>query len=162
MKMTHPFLTALVLCLLLSPGAWAHVGSPDVFYQGMAGPYRLFVTVRMPQMIPGIAQVEVQCLEGSAEDIQIVPLRVIGEGSKTAPPPDRMQRSQADPKHFSGKLWFMESGSWQVRIAVSGASGKAEMAVPVPAYAQRTLAMQKTTGAVLAGLMAFLALSLIS
>jgi hypothetical protein len=158
----HPFPTALVLCLLLGRGAWAHVGSPDVYYQGMAGPYRLFVTVRMPQMIPGIAQVEVQCLEGSAEDIQIVPLRVIGEGSKTAPPPDRMERSQADPKLFSGKLWFMESGSWQVRMEVSGASGKAEMAVPVPAYAQRTLAMQKTTGAVLAALMAFLALSLIS
>jgi hypothetical protein len=162
MKMKPAFPTALVLCLLLGTGAWAHVGSPDVYYQGMAGPYRLFVTVRMPQMIPGIAQLEVQCLEGSAEDIQIVPLRVIGEGSKTAPPPDRMERSQADPKLFSGRLWFMESGAWQVRMEVSGASGKAEMAVPVPAYAQRTLAMQKTTGAMLALFMAFLALSLIS
>ena len=163
MKRTkHTFALAFVLCLLLCPAAWPHVGSPDVYYEAMAGPYKLFVTVRTPQMIPGIAQLEVRCLEGTVEDIEIVPLRVIGEGSKTAPPPDRMTRSQADPQFFSGKLWLMESGSWQVRMEISGAQGKAEMAVPVPAYAQRTLGMQKTTGAILAVLMTFLALSLIS
>jgi hypothetical protein len=138
------------------------VGSPDVYYEAMAGPYKLFVTVRTPQMIPGIAQLEVRCLEGTVEDIQIVPLRVIGEGSQTAPPPDRMKQSQADPQFFSGQLWLMESGSWQVRMEITGAQGKAEMAVPVPAYAQRTLGMQKTTGTILAALMAFLTLSLIS
>jgi hypothetical protein len=128
----------------------------------MAGPYKLFVTVRTPQMIPGIAQIEVRCVEGAVEDVEIVPLRVIGEGSKTAPPPDRMTRSPEDPKFFTGKLWLMESGSWQVRMDVSGAQGKAQLAVPVPAYAQRTLGMQKTTGILLAALMVFLTLSLIS
>ena len=138
------------LCLMLCPAAWSHVGSPDVYYEAMAGPYRMFVTVRTPQMIPGIAQVEVRCLEGSVDDIEIVPLRVIGEGSKTAPPPDHMAPSEADPQFFTGKLWLMESGSWQVRMDVSGVQGKAQLAVPVPAYAQRTLGMQKTTGIVLA------------
>jgi hypothetical protein len=35
--------------------AVAHVGSPDVYYEGDAGPYHLFVTVRMPQVVPGVA-----------------------------------------------------------------------------------------------------------
>jgi len=156
------FAVLVSLCLMLCPAAWSHVGSPDVYYQAMAGPYRMFVTVRTPQMIPGIAQIEVRCLEGSVDDIEIVPLRVIGEGSKTAPPPDHMVPSEGDPQFFTGKLWLMESGSWQVRMDVSGVQGKAQFAVPVPAYARRTLGMQKTTGIVLACLMVFLTLSLIS
>jgi hypothetical protein len=149
------------MSLLLCPSAWPHVGSPDVYYEGMAGPYRLFVTVRVPQMIPGIAQVEVQVLDGHVSDIRIVPMRVIGEGSETAPPADRMEQAAGDPQSFSGKLWLMESGSFQVRMTVHGAQGKAELAVPVAAFAQRTLRMQKTTGAILAVLMALLVLSLI-
>ncbi len=161
-KSKQAFALASVLCLLFCPAAWSHVGSPDVYYEAMAGPYKLFVTIRTPQMIPGIAQIEVRCLQGVVNDIEIVPLRVIGEGSKTAPPPDRMMRSQEDPQFFTGKLWLMESGSWQVRMQISGAQGNAELAVPVPAYAQRTLGMQKTTGMLLAALMVFLTLSLIS
>jgi hypothetical protein len=162
LRVTHGLALAFILCLLSCPVAWSHVGSPDVYYEAMAGPYKLFVTIRTPQMIPGIAQIEVRCLEGAVNEIEIVPLRVIGEGSKTAPPPDRMVRSVEDTHYFTGKLWLMESGSWQVRMDISGALGKTQLAVPVPAYAQRTLAMQKTTGVVLAALMAFLTLSLIS
>jgi hypothetical protein len=161
-KSKQAFALAFVLCLLLCPAAWSHVGSPDVYYEAMAGPYKLFVTIRTPQMIPGIAQIEVRCMEGVVNDIEIVPLRVIGEGSQTAPPPDRMMRSPEDPQFFTGRLWLMESGSWQVRMQISGAQGNAELAVPVPAYAQRTLGMQKTTGMLLAALMVFLTLSLIS
>ena len=61
------------------------------------------------------------------------PLRAVGEGSENAPPPDRMERSLADTQFFTGKLWLMASGSWQVRMEVLGAKGKGEMAVPVPA-----------------------------
>ena len=156
------FVILVSSCLPLCPAAWPHVGSPDVYYEAMAGPYKMFVTVRTPQMIPGIAQIEVRCLEGSVNEIEIVPLRVIGEGSKTAPPPDHMVPSEGDPQFFTGKLWLMESGSWQVRMDVSGVQGKAQLAVPVPAYARRTLGMQKTTGIVLACLMVFLTLSLVS
>jgi hypothetical protein len=154
--------TVLFCFLLLGSLASAHVGSPDVYYEGASGPYRLFVTVRTPQMIPGIARIEVQVLDGPVSDIQIVPLRVIGEGSQTAPPADSMEQSKSDPKFFTGKLWLMESGSFQVRIEINGERGKAQMGVPVPAFAQRTLGMQKTTGLVLTALMIFLVLSLIS
>jgi hypothetical protein len=160
--MSRAVFIGLVGCLLLGSRTSAHVGSPDVFYEGVAGPYRLFVTVRTPQMIPGIARVEVQVLEGAVNDIQIVPLRVIGEGSETAPPADRMEQSKSDPQFFSGKLWLMESGSFQVRIDINGGQGKAQMGVPVAAFAQRTLRMQRTTGAVLALLMIFLVLSLVA
>jgi hypothetical protein len=160
-KISRAWIPLFACYLLLCPAAWPHVGSPDVYYEGMAGPYRLFVTVRMPQMIPGVAQVEAQVLDGKVSEIRIVPMRVIGEGSETAPPADRMEQAAADPQSFSGKLWLMESGSFQVRMTVDGAQGKAELAVPVAAFAQRTLRMQKTTGSILALLMTLLVLSLI-
>jgi len=160
--MTRSVRPAFFLLLVLAPGCRAHVGSPDIYYEGMAGPYHLFVTVRTPPMIPGIAQVEVRALEGAVTSIDIVPLRVIGEGSEHAPPPDHMEPSKSDPQFFTGKLWLMESGSWQVRLTVFGSQGKSEMAVPVAAFARRTLAMQRTTGAILTVLMVFLVLSLVS
>jgi hypothetical protein len=113
-------------------------------------------------MIPGVAQIEVRALDGNVTEIEIVPLLVVGEGSQNAPPPDRMERSPADAQFFTGKLWLMESGSWQVRIEVFGPQGKAQMAVPVPAAARRTLKMEKGTGSLLAALMIFLVASMIA
>lgn len=151
-----------VLLFFLASSSRAHVGSPDVFYEGMAGPYRLFVTVRTPPMIPGIAQIEVRALDGNISEIHIVPLRAVGEGSENAPPSDRMERSPADAQYFMGQLWLMASGAWQVRIEVFGTQGKGETAVPVPAAARRTLRMQKATGSVLVTLMLLLVASMIA
>src|SRR5260370_19845748 len=156
------FLTFLTGCVLIVSRGSAHVGSPDVFYEGTAGPYRLFVTVRTPPMIPGIAQIEVRALDGNVTGIRIVPLRAVGEGSEFAPPSDRMERSQADTQYFTGKLWLMASGAWQVRMEVFGAQGKGETAVPVPAAARLSLRKQKTTGTLLAALMLLLVASMIT
>jgi hypothetical protein len=42
----------------------------------------------------------------------------------------------------------MEPGSFEVRMTIHGAQDKAELAVPVAAFAQRTLRMRKTTGTI--------------
>jgi hypothetical protein len=160
--MKRAFLVFFVGFLLFVSRSGAHVGSPDVFYEGMAGPYRLFVTVRTPPMVPGIAEIEVRALDGNVADIRIVPLRAVGEGSEYAPPSDRMERSQTDTQYFTGKLWLMASGAWQVRMEVFGAQGKGETAIPVPAAARRTLRMQKTTGTLLVVLMLLLVASMIA
>jgi hypothetical protein len=160
--MNRAFLISVAACVLFSSRSSAHVGSPDVFYEGHVGPYRLFVTVRTPPMIPGIAQIDVRALDGNVTDIRIVPLRAVGEGSEYAPPSDRMERSQVDTQYFTGKLWLMASGAWQVRMEVFGTLGKGESAVPVPAAARRTLRMQKSTGTLLIALMLLLVASIIA
>ena len=73
-----------------------------------------------------------------------------------------MERSQTDTQLFSGTVWLMESGSWQVRMEVFGSQGKTLIAIPVPAAARRTLKMDKGTGSLLAALMIFLVASLIA
>src|SRR6516164_6561882 len=128
--MKRALLLSLLSMILLPLACLAHVGSPDVFYEGNAGPYRLFVTVRTPAMIPGIAEIEVTSLDGNVSGIDIVPLRIVGEGSTNAPPPDHMERSSTGASLFTGRLWLMASGSYQVRMEVSGTGGKAGLAVP--------------------------------
>ncbi len=54
------------------------------------------------------------------------------------------------PAFFTGSLWLMASGSWQVRLTVDGAAGKATAGVPVPAMPLSVLPMQRSLGITLA------------
>ena len=152
---------AIVLLSFAIP-ACAHVGSPDVFVEDHAGPYRLFVTVRVPQVIPGIAEVEIRSEANDISRITVAPMQLTGPGSQYAPVPDVAQRSKTDPQFFTGSLWLMEFGSLRVRIEVDGAKGHGELSVPVPATAQRTLPMPKLLGAILGALLLVLMLAMIS
>lgn len=154
-------LLVLLVCLFCLP-AGAHVGSPDVFLEGQAGPYKLFVTVRVPQVIPGIAQIEIRSESNDVREMRIAPMQLTGPGSQYAPTPDVAERSKTDPQFFTGSLWLMEFGSLQVRVDVDGARGPAHLSVPVPAVAQRVLPMQKPLGLLLLGLMLLLGFAMIS
>ena len=134
----------------------AHVGSPDVFVDGQAGAYRLLVTVRPPHAIPGIADVEVLATSDDIRDVRIVPLPLTGAGAQFAPVADRTVRSMEDPRLFTGHLWLMSAGAWQVRVTVAGERGEGMLSVPVPTLPQSTLAMSQTLRAILVGLMLLL------
>lgn len=152
----------IILWLVFISAASAHVGSPDVFYEGDAGPYRLIVTVRPPVVIPGVAEIEVRSTAPDVRQVRIVPLPISGPGAKFAPTPDVAQRSKDDPQFFTGTLWMMAFGSWQVRVEADGDRGKGRLSVPVPALALRSATMQKGIGVFLFGLMLFLAIGLVS
>jgi hypothetical protein len=151
---------ALIVCWVLP--VRAHVGNPDVYFQGVAGPYHLIVTVRTPQMIPGIADVEILSATPGISKITVVPTYIVGPGAKYPPVGDQLTQSKDDPQYFSGKIWLMESGSWQIRVQVEGAQGAGELALPVPAAARRTLPMEKSLGVLLFALMALSVLSIIA
>ena len=146
----------------LARPALAHSGSPDVFLEGMAGPHRIFVTIRPPYAIPGVADVEVLTTDDDAREVRIVPLPLTGPGAQFAPVPDVARRSSDDPRLFTGRLWMMTAGAWQVRVAVSGDRGTGELPVPVPTLPNATLAMNPGLGALLAGLMLLLCAGLVA
>ena len=155
-------LTRVLLALLLAVTAWqlpaaAHIGSPDVFVEAHAGPYRLLITVRPPHAIPGVADVEVLATSDDIRDVRIVPLPLTGPGAKFAPVADRAERSAEDPRLFTGHLWLMSAGAWQVRVTVAGDRGEGMLSVPVPTLPQSTLAMTSGLRATLFGLMLLLA-----
>jgi hypothetical protein len=155
-------LRRLLLFLIASATAFAHVGSPDVFFEGNAGPYRVLVTIRPPVVIPGVAEIEVRTASNDVREVRVVPLRLQGPGAKFAPTPDVARRSPEDPQFYTGSLWMMGFGSWQVRIQADGAQGKGEVSIPVPALAVRSATMQKGLGAGLFALMLVLAVGIVS
>ena len=152
----------LPLFLFAAASGFAHVGSPDVFYEGQAGPYRLLVTIRTPTVIPGVAEIEVRSASNDVQKMHIVPTPLTGPGAKFAPVPDVARRSKDDPQFFTGSLWMMTSGSWQVRVTAEGPKGKGEISVPVPALSSSTKTMQGPIGVVLAFLGIFLVVGAIS
>jgi hypothetical protein len=138
-----------------SRAAMAHVGSPDIYVEGYAGPYRLLVTVRPPQVIPGVAEIEVRAVGDAGSGlsgIAIAPIPLTGEASKHPPAADAMRQSGSDKQFFTGGLWIMSSGSWQVRFTVTGNQGTGVFSVPVPATASSTKGMQAGLGIALSGL----------
>ena len=54
--------------------AYAHVGSPAVFFEGMAGPYRAHVIIRPAEVIPGLADVSVRVEGAQVERVTALPV----------------------------------------------------------------------------------------
>jgi hypothetical protein len=139
---------ATALGLFARPAS-AHIGSPDVFFEGEAGPYHLFVTVRVPQAIPGIAVVEVRVNSDDVREISTAVGRLAGAGAKYVPVPDLAKQSKTDPRLLTSSVWLMEYGSLRVLLNVNGARGRAELSVPVASFGQSVLEMSPWLAALL-------------
>lgn len=122
--------TTLTMAVLLS----AHVGSPDVFWSGKAGPYAIDVVVRPPQVVPGIAEILVRAPDPGVERVTVRPV-YWRAGSHGAPSADEAKRVESAAGMYSGKLWLMAGGSYSVHVGVEGRAGKGIAVVPVAAVA---------------------------
>jgi hypothetical protein len=152
---------ALAVALLCPNWAYAHVGNTDIYQTVAVGRYKLFVTVRMPLVIPGVAMVEARSSGAPIRSMTVTPMPLTGEASKHQPSPDAMKVSSSDPAFFTGSLWIMASGSWQVRFDIDGAGGAAAASIPVPAVPTRILRMQRPMGLMLALLGCILVLGVV-
>ncbi len=128
----------------------AHVGSPDVYYEGNAGPYHVLVVVRMPGVVPGVAQIAVRVSAAGGAAPGRVAVGVNHFSTTTAPPLEDAARDANDPGTYLGKLWVMAAGSNEVTVQVSGPAGTGTALVPVVAVATQRLTLYPWLGAVLA------------
>ncbi|HZP47327.1 MAG TPA: hypothetical protein VFB07_02250 [Vicinamibacterales bacterium] len=150
--------------LLLAVAAMAHVGSPDTFFGGRAGPYDVRVSVRLPGVIPGRAQVAVRLAGVTKPQDYHVSLRA-GQwnvGLKGAPPPEPATAVPGDPELYAAELWFMTATSYQMAVTIDGPSGSGTVVVPVLALATAERSMTPWLGAVLAALGVFLTAGLLT
>jgi hypothetical protein len=140
----------------------AHVGSPDVYFAGAAGPYAVRVIVRPPAVVPGRAEVTVRVADA---DVKMVTVRPVfwRTGSAGSPHADTLVRvaGAAEPM-FDGMLWLMSRGAYTVTVTVSGARGVGTVAVPVDAMATGRLAMPGATRGALVVLGVLLVLAMMS
>src|ERR1041385_856281 len=145
---------ATTLALALS----AHVGSPDTWFEGMAGSYPVRIVVRSPGVIPGLADVVVTVTAG-AESVTAVtasPSAYNATDPTRIPPPDTARAVPGRPGAWTVPLWIMIPGSYSIRVTVAGARGTGTAVVPVSATATRVLGMDRRLGWLLAALGVFL------
>jgi hypothetical protein len=149
-------LAAAAALLALAPGAEAHVGSPDAVQDGQAGPYHLLVTIRPPEVIPGIAQIEIRALDDDVARLSVVPLPLRGPGVNSPPVADVARPRSDDPRVYDSTIWLMQTGAWQIRVTADGAHGPGVMAVPIPALARSVRPMPAFLALLLLALMGLL------
>jgi len=141
----------LLLILGITLPALAHVGSPDVALEGTAGPYRLMVSVKPPEVIPGTAQVTVFIQNSSGIQVSAQPIYFYS-GSKGAPSADILQPVPGQPGQYKGLVWLMNDGSSSILLHVTGAAGKGDLIVPIVAISTAQKKLPLATTYVLTGL----------
>jgi len=150
--------------ILLAAISMAHVGSPDTFFGGKAGPYDVRVSVRLPGVIPGRAEVTVRVVDATFPESHRVSVRA-GQwnvGLAGAPPPEPAAAVAGDPSLHSAELWFMTATSYQLEVAVDGPAGRGTVVIPVLALATAERTMPRWLGGVLAALGVFLTAGLLT
>jgi len=143
----------LLLAALLALGCpvHAHVGSPDVAMQGMAGPYRLLVSVKPPDVIPGTAQVTVYIENGDGTQVTAQPVYFYS-GRGGAPSADRLPPVAGMGGQFKGIVWMMNDGSSSILLHVEGRLGRGDLVVPIVAISTAQKKLPAATGYILVGL----------
>jgi hypothetical protein len=149
-----------VLFVLAPTVSAAHVGSPDVIYDGKAGPYDVRVIVKVPTVVPGLAEVTVRVLHG-ARDVHIRPV-FWRTGLAGSPSADVAKPVAGASNLYSGQLWLMARGAYSVYVTVDGPSGSGTASVPVMSVATGRLAMGDGLRLILVALGALLVAGLIT
>jgi hypothetical protein len=155
-------LSLLVLGVLgIAHSIEGHVGSPNVFYEGTAGPYALRVIVRPPDVIPGRAQINVRALDGNVQKVSVLPARW-DTGTKGAPAPDFAKPVRGDTNLFSTELWLMNSGAYSILVNAEGPAGAGTTVVPLNSIATARREMPRWFGTMLGVWAAVLLLAMVS
>jgi hypothetical protein len=145
-----------LLFLLLFPLAvFAHIGSPNVYFEGQAGPHVARVSIRPPNALPGLAQVDVR-LDGS--EGCAVSVQAIFRGAE-APAPTAAAAGAGDPHLFNTAVWLLRRGPHVIRISIQNAQGGGVLSVPLEAAALARPDMPPALGITLIALGAILAAS---
>jgi hypothetical protein len=149
--MTRAILLLTVVALAFAHPAHAHVGSPDISMEGMAGPYHLIVSVKPPDVIPGTALVTVYFDNAADVMVSAQPIYFYS-GRNGAPSADLLQPVAGQPGQYTGSIWLMSDGSSSILLHVQGRSGRGELVVPIVAISTAEKKLPAFTGCILAGL----------
>ena len=129
-------LVRLVTTAAIALVTMAHIGSPDAWFEGMAGAFPVTVHIEAPPVIPGIAVINVKA-EG-ADRVTAFVNTFDAEGG--TPPPDELRAADDRPGWRRARLWVMNPGSNRVTVDVHSAAAHGSVVVPLAAIAQRRLA----------------------
>ena len=146
---------ALASALLLAANAAAHIGSPNVFFEGVAGVHPVRIVIRPPQTFPGLAQADIRVTDSDVTAISVKPA-FLDAGDETTPPASRATPVAGDAQLWNATFWLLRRGSYGVEVELESARGGGRIAVPLQAAALARPVMPPALGATLVALAALL------
>ncbi|HTO05844.1 MAG TPA: hypothetical protein VMR86_02205 [Myxococcota bacterium] len=149
-------LAAALSCLALAATASAHVGSPNVFFEGRAGVHPVRVVIRPPQTFPGLAQADIRIADADVSAVSVQPA-FLDAGSDALPPPSPAERVAGDSQLWNASFWLLRRGSYGVEVSLESARGGGRVAVPLQAAALAKPVMPPALGVTLLALGVLLA-----
>jgi len=128
------FLRVSILFALLgwfaSPDAHAHVGSPNIFFEGTAAGIPVRVVIKPPGVIPGLAEITIRTTGPGVEKVTV--RTVFGEvGKKGSPHPDEATLVRGETNLYAVSTWFMKRGAYSIHVDLETAQGQGEVVIPV-------------------------------
>ncbi len=144
-----PRFVLLAFLLLLAPVlARAHLGSPDVFFAGNVGSWPTRITIRMPSVVPGRAEILAQVQSSEPVTVSFVPLytRI---AISNAPPAELAQPVPGETNVYAGSMWLMTMGAYSIEIRIHGPSGDGVVQIPVNSVATAQLPLPPALGGIL-------------
>lgn len=155
--MIRGWLACAALFVFLATPAWAHLGSPDIFFDGNVGPYPARITIRMPTVVPGRAEIIVQTQAAQSLEVSFLPL-YSRTAVSNAPPPDIGQLVRGETNLYTGDLWLMSFGAYSIEVKIHGAASGGSVEIPVTSVAISQLPLPPYLGRLLVALGALLVL----
>jgi hypothetical protein len=125
-------LSGVAFAIVLSVIASAHVGSPNVLFDGNAGPYPVRVIVRPPEVVPGLAEVIIRVdapdVERVVIDLSLACRRAgapTGDDAARVPGKDLLGTTVADVTRVVQRVRrSAERGSGTVIVPVNAFTGR--------------------------------------
>ncbi|MCW5559923.1 MAG: hypothetical protein KIT22_19060, partial [Verrucomicrobiae bacterium] len=87
----------------VAPRASAHVNSPYILFEGRAGAVPIQVVIRQPDVVPGLADISIQVLQGNPERVRVLPLNWRTDRSG-APLPDVARPVPGETNRYAAEL----------------------------------------------------------
>jgi hypothetical protein len=141
----------LWLCLAFALSAKAHIGSPNVFFEGHAGPYPVRVIIRPPASLPGVANVDVRLNSDGITKVKVE--AVFADASATVQPAAVEAQPVADDGSLrTAQIWLLRRGAYTVEVTLDGTEGASTAIIPLDSMATQRPTMPRGLGVVLAAL----------
>ena len=125
-----------VFAILFFSISFSHIGNPSIVYEGNAGEYLIRIVIRPPGVVPGLAEIFVQSLDGKITDVKVQPMKW-NAGAEGSPPSDIAIPMFDQPDKYTSELWLMDFGSYSINVDVNGELGKATAVVPILSIATK-------------------------
>lgn len=151
----------IMLALLVGSETHAHIGSPNIFFEGKAAGTPVRILIKPPEVIPGLAEISIRTEGDPVQRVTVLPV-YWETGKQGSPSPDTAKLVHGESNLYTAALWFMKAGAYSVHVGIETAKEKAEIVVPVNSLASVRKDMPQGLGIALTCLGVLLFVSFIS